>query len=187
MCRSVYARRFAHVRGKFFELLERLDQLKVRRRMIACGQCGTESTPAAKFCSECGAKLHPPSAEPERAEAEQMAEAEVPLPAHNASQRPPRPAAPAALKHGAKSRKIVLVQFTAVQPCGLHRPMPRRAAAPPAPAPQVLPPPRSNSPPPVPLGPIPAYARDLNPQQQQAVLAPTNEPLLVLAATSADA
>ena len=152
--------------------------------MVACGQCGTESTPAAKFCAECGAKLHPPTAEPERAEAEQTAEAEVRLPALDASKRPPRPSAPAALKQGAKSRKIVLVQFTAVQPCGLHRPMPRRAAPPPpapAPAPQVLPPPRSNSPPPVPLGPIPAYARDLNPQQQQAVLAPTNEPLLVLA------
>ena len=152
--------------------------------MVVCGQCGTESTPAAKFCAECGAKLHPPTAEPERAEAEQTAEAEVRLPALDASKRPPRPSAPAALKQGAKSRKIVLVQFTAVQPCGLHRPMPRRAAPPPpapAPAPQVLPPPRSNSPPPVPLGPIPAYARDLNPQQQQAVLAPTNEPLLVLA------
>jgi hypothetical protein len=109
----------------------------------------------------------------------------VTLPAPDASKRPPRPSAPPPLKHGAKSRTVVLVQFTAVQPCGLHRPIPRRAAPPP-PAPQVLPPPRSHSPPPLPLGPIPAYARDLNPQQQQAVLAPTNEPLLVLAATCAD-
>jgi hypothetical protein len=155
--------------------------------MVACGQCGTESTPAAKFCAECGARLHQPSsAEPECAQAEQqMAEAEVTLPAPDASKRPPRPSAPPPLKHGAKSRTVVLVQFTAVQPCGLHRPIPRRAAPPP-PAPQVLPPPRSHSPPPLPLGPIPAYARDLNPQQQQAVLAPTNEPLLVLAATCAD-
>ena len=156
---------------------------------VACGQCGTESPRTAKFCSECGAKLHPPSVEPERADADLMAEADVPLPAHDASdasRRPPRPAAPVSIEHGAKSRKIVLVKFTAVQPSGLHRPIPRRAAppapAPPAPAPLVLPPPRSHSPPPVPLGPIPAYARDLNPQQQQAVLAPTNEPLLVLAA-----
>ncbi|MGB1377534.1 MAG: hypothetical protein ACPG7S_06890, partial [Miltoncostaeaceae bacterium] len=37
-------------------------------------------------------------------------------------------------------------------------------------------------PPPMPLGPIPAFARELNPQQQQAVLAPLDEPLLVLAA-----
>ena len=155
---------------------------------VACGQCGTESPRTAKFCSECGSKLHPPSVESERADADQMAEVDMPLPAHDAfdaSRRPPRPAAPVSIENVANIRKIVLVKFTAVQPSGLHRPIPRRAAppppAPPAPAPQVVPPLRSHSPPPVPLGPIPAYARDLNPQQQQAVLAPTNEPLLVLA------
>ena len=35
---------------------------------VACGQCGTESPRTAKFCSECGAKLHQPSVEPERAD-----------------------------------------------------------------------------------------------------------------------
>ena len=79
---------------------------------VACGQCGTESPRTAKFCSECGAKLHQPSVEPERADADQMAEVDVPLPAHDtsdASRRPPRPAAPVSIEHGAKSRKIVLV------------------------------------------------------------------------------
>ena len=74
------------------------------------------------------------------------------------------------------------INFTDAQPLGLHRPVPHRAAPPPPRPPPPPPREREPSPPPLPLGPIPPYARELNRQQQQAVLASTDQPLLVLAA-----
>ena len=64
--------------------------------------------------------------------------------------------------------------FTSDQPPGLQRPVPLRPEqpAPTRPDPPWLPPPEA----------VPAYARELNRQQQEAVLAPLDDPLLVLAA-----